>query len=162
MSRQDDSKPFRLMDLPTELRLMIYRRLPRQIKHTEAHYVGDLYPHSNKTIDSTVVLITRHLPVAVLRTSRQIHDEAYDIVAHLIQTFVTESQPRVIGHEMRLHALYSLRRCITIERIAYLVSQSSSLPQFSKLDADATLEWPTFQYEHCHSATARYNGFVAL
>ena len=106
-------------------------------------------------IDSTVILITRHLPTAILRTNRQIHDEAYDIVAHLIRTFVTESQPRAISHDMHLHALHFLTRCITTERKAYLVGQSSSLPQFSKLEADATLEWPTLPCARCHSATAR-------
>jgi len=162
MSTQDNFKPFRLMDLPAELRLMIYRRLPRQIKHTEAHYVGGLYPHSNKPIDSTVILITRHLPVAILRTSRQIHHEAYNIVAHLIRTFVTEAQPRAISHGIHLHALHFFTQCITTERKAYLVSQFSSLPQFSKLEADATLEWPTFPCARCHSATERCLEPVAL
>jgi len=152
MSTQDHSKPFRFMDLPAGLRLMIYKRLPRQIKHTEVRYVGIFH---DSTVDSTVILVTRHLPVAILRTSRQIHDEAYAIVANLIRTFVTESQPRAISHDMHLHALHYLTRCITTERKAYPVSQSSSLPQFSKLEADATLEWPTFPCARCHSATAR-------
>ena len=100
MSTQDITKPFRFMDLPAELRLMIYKRLPRQIKHTEFRYVGSLYDSTfdlyDTTVDSTVILVTRHLPVAILMASRQVYNEAYAIVTSLIQKFVTESQPRVI------------------------------------------------------------------
>ena len=120
MSTQDITKPFRFMDLPTELRLMVYKRLPRQIKHTEFRYVGSLF---DSTVDSTVILVTRHLPVAVLMASRQVHDEAYVIVTSLIQKFVTESQPRVIGHDTHLYALLILKWLIPNEREAYLVSQ---------------------------------------
>jgi len=120
MSTQDITKPFRFMDLPTELRLMVYKRLPRQIKHTEFRYVGSLF---DSTVDSTVILVTRHLPVAVLMASRQVHDEAYVIVTSLIQKFVTESQPRVIGHDTHLYALLILKWLIPNEREAYFVSQ---------------------------------------
>ncbi|KAI4917726.1 hypothetical protein J4E85_009818 [Alternaria conjuncta] len=121
MSTQDITKPFRFMDLPTELRLMIYKRLPRQIKHTEFRYVGSLFEN---TVDSTVILVTRHLPVAIMRTSRQVHDEAYTIVTSLIQKFVTESQPRVIGHDTHLYALLVLKWLIPNEREAYLAGQA--------------------------------------
>lgn len=122
MSTQCDSMPFRLMDLPAELRLMAYKRLPRQIKHTELRYVGVLSHHPNTKVVSTVILITRHIPVAILRTSRQVYAEAHDIVAALIRNFVTESQSRVIGHDMRLDALQELLQSVMTERVAFSVS----------------------------------------
>jgi len=125
MSTQDITKPFRFMDLPAELRLLIYERLPRQIKHTEFRYVGSLFEN---TVDSTVILVTRHLPVAVLMASRQVHEEAYAIVTSLIRKFVTESQPRVIGHDTHLYALLVLKWLIPNEREAYLVSQIEHYP----------------------------------
>jgi len=120
-------KPFRFMGLPAELRLMVYKRLPRQIKHSEIRYVTGYYASTNEKIGSTVVVITRHLPVAILRTSRQVFAEAHDIVANLIQTFVTESQPRVIGHDTNLVALQELIYLMRTERKAYLVSRSLCL-----------------------------------
>lgn len=84
MSTQDITKPFRFMDLPTELRLTIYKRLPRQIKHTKVRYVGGKYPFPAEKVDSTVILITRHLPVAILGISRQIYFEADSIVTDLV------------------------------------------------------------------------------
>ncbi|KAI4648406.1 uncharacterized protein J4E79_010028 [Alternaria viburni] len=121
MSTQDDSKPFRFMDLPSELRLMIYKRLPRQIKHTEVRYVGAAaWPFQDKSVDSTVILITRHLPVAILRISRQVYAEAHGIVTALVQTFVTESHPRAIGREDHAEALSVLKFLIVTEREALL------------------------------------------
>ncbi|KAI4644708.1 uncharacterized protein J4E78_009527 [Alternaria triticimaculans] len=108
------------MDLPAELRLMVYKRLPRQIKHTEIRYVTGYYASTNEKIGSTVVVVTRHLPVAILRTSRQVFAEAGGIVANLIRTFVTESQPRVIGHDTDLVALQELIYLMRTERKAYL------------------------------------------
>ncbi|KAF7681319.1 hypothetical protein GT037_000295 [Alternaria burnsii] len=113
MAAQSGLEPFRLMDLPTELRLMIYKQLPRQIKHTELRY----HPANcfdNDKIDS-IILVTRHLPTALLRTSREIYAEAHDIVAALIRTFVKESQPRVIEHDSYVQMLDVLR-AVTTER----------------------------------------------
>jgi len=155
MSAQDDSKPFRFMDLPSELRLIIYNRLPRQIKHTEVRYVGAAaWPLQDESVDSTVILITRHLPVAILRTSRQIHDEAFDIVTALVQTFVTESHPRAIGREDHAEALDVLGSLIIKEREALLVSWLSHYHAL-KFNTDATSDWSTLPCERRHSATPR-------
>ena len=67
----DQHNPFPFTNLPVELRLMIYERLPRQIKHTVVSIDGEV-----------AVLVTRHLPTAILRASKQIYLEAHAI-AHL-------------------------------------------------------------------------------
>jgi hypothetical protein len=79
------TKPFPFLKLPTELRLLVYEHLPRQIKHTEV------------SIDGFVaILVTRHLPTAILRTSKLVHSEAQPIVKRLTQEFVEESQTKII------------------------------------------------------------------
>lgn len=89
------SKSFPFLRLPTEIRLLVYEHLPRQIKHTEV------------SIDGFVaILITRHLPTAILRTSKLIRAEAQPIVNRLIQEFIEESQTKIIefsksGSKMR-------------------------------------------------------------
>ncbi|KAI4619611.1 hypothetical protein J4E83_005466 [Alternaria metachromatica] len=111
------------MDLPSELRLMVYKRLPRQIKHTEVRYLGYSWPDTEVKLDSTFVLITRHLPVAILRTSRQVYAEAHSIVTALIKSFVTESEPRAIGREDNGNAFLLLATLIATERTALLTGQ---------------------------------------
>jgi len=73
------------MNLPVELRLTIYERLPRQIKHTEVSIDGE-----------TAILVTRHLPIAILRTSKQIRLEARTIVEKLVRQFIEESPTKII------------------------------------------------------------------
>jgi len=134
---------------------MIYERLPRQIKHTEVRYVGAAaWPRQDESVDSTVILITRHLPVAILRTSRQIHDEAFDIVTALVQTFVTESHPRAIGREDNGGALRVLEFLIVTERKALLVSRISHYHSLN-LESDATVDRSALPCERHHSATPR-------
>ncbi|CAN9098087.1 unnamed protein product [Alternaria alternata] len=116
MAAQSGLEPFRLMDLPTELRLMIYKRLPRQIKHTELRYDDRL------EVDS-VILVTRHLPTALLRASREIYAEAHDIVAALIRTFVKESQPKIFEHNS-CDGLLDVVNVISTERAALSAGQS--------------------------------------
>jgi hypothetical protein len=99
---------------------MIYKRLPRQIKHTELRYnLANCYQNTNK-IDS-IILVTRHLPTALLCASREIYAEAHDIVAALIRTFVKESQPRVIENDSCVQILDVLR-AVSIERERLAVS----------------------------------------
>ena len=104
---------------------MVYKRLPRQIKHTEVRSMGYSWPDTEVKLDSTFVLITRHLPVAILRTSRQVYAEAHSIVTALIKSFVTESEPRAIGREDNGNAFLLLATLIAPERKALLVSRIS-------------------------------------
>lgn len=79
--------PFRFLDLPKEIRLMVYERLPRQIKHT---YI------STKYRDNGAIIVTKHLPLALLQTCRTVYAEAESIVKKLIQSFILESNPKLI------------------------------------------------------------------
>jgi hypothetical protein len=129
MSAQCEFKPFRLMDLPTELRLMIYKQLPRQIKHTELRYFGPRIYDPNVTVDSRVTLVTRHLPTAILRTSHQVYAESRAIVSAILQSFMVDSQPRIIGHDHRLDAVSAFVRLIVAEHRARTVSFSYHIIQ---------------------------------
>jgi len=131
---------------------MIYKRLPRQIKHSEVRYVGPSWPDTKIKLDSTFILITRHLPVAILRTSRQVYAEAHGIVTALIQKFVTESEPRAIGRAGHSSVFTVLAASIRTEREALMVSRISHYHPLN-FESDATVDWSTLPYERCRSAT---------
>jgi hypothetical protein len=104
------TQAFRFMDLPKEIRLMVYEQLPRQIKHTEIRCDG-----------YQIIVITKHLPTAILHTSRTIRDEALAIVTNLIRTFVQESQPRMIESKLGQLSVTHLIELIADEYRGYPV-----------------------------------------
>jgi hypothetical protein len=90
----DSSKPFPFMDLPIELRLMIYECIPVQIKRTSF----PLAPHSS-------TIISKHIDLAILATCRQIHNEA-SAVMHSKLTDILATPPSLIvdlAHNITIH-----------------------------------------------------------
>jgi hypothetical protein len=77
---------------------MIYKSLPREIKHTHVSHL--CRGETNIRTATSIILVPRHLPMAILRICTAVHTEAKPIVAQLSQKFILESEPRLIceGH----------------------------------------------------------------
>jgi hypothetical protein len=90
--KMPSTQPFRFMDLPKELRLMVYERLPRQITHTRAEV-----PANIRDSKPFLILVTRTCSTALLRVSRTVHDEAGTIVQKLLQRWILAHPLRVIS-----------------------------------------------------------------
>jgi hypothetical protein len=76
-----ESTQFYLLDLPLELRLMVYEHLPYKINRTSHHDIGlsiDVKSHY-------VIETTRCASTAILGTCRRIHDEAKEIVRKSVE-----------------------------------------------------------------------------
>ncbi|KAH7065978.1 hypothetical protein BKA63DRAFT_572118 [Paraphoma chrysanthemicola] len=82
---------FRFLNLPCELRLIIYEFLPIQTKHVVADFEAD------PSVSSAITLLIYHIPTQLLRVCRQIRDEAKSILL-LKQESIKHATPRTIVH----------------------------------------------------------------
>jgi hypothetical protein len=89
------SQPFRFMYLPVELRLMVYERIPRTVKHT---YIRDVSDARHDRNDFKLILITRHVPTSILATCREVQAEANSIIQKLVRSFILEHVPKVVEY----------------------------------------------------------------
>lgn len=89
-SSKNDS-PINFLDLPAEIRLMIYERLPLQIKH----YTLDLSTHKQTNV-TKVTAILPSLPLGILRTCRVVYDEANKFMQKRVDEEILDQPPKLI------------------------------------------------------------------
>ncbi|KAF2028983.1 hypothetical protein EK21DRAFT_90201 [Setomelanomma holmii] len=81
---------FRFLDLPAEIRCMIYERISIDTKHhiltkAESDIAHPTWPNSGKTADaSSITLLRKSLSVAILRTCRRIWQEATPVLSRIL------------------------------------------------------------------------------
>jgi hypothetical protein len=114
-------QPFRFLDLPVELRLMVYEQLPRTVKHTHIRNLSDT---DNDRNDFKLILITRHVPTSILATCREVQAEANSIIRKLVRSFILENVPKVVESGVSKDTLCELIGVISVEYHAMDVSRS--------------------------------------
>jgi hypothetical protein len=76
-----DNEPFRFLDIPPELRLIVYEHIKFATKRhflNTSHYVEET--DENVRLDSHIVLVSKTLPCSILVTCTLIKDEAQPIL----------------------------------------------------------------------------------
>ncbi|KAH3976476.1 hypothetical protein HBI56_229380 [Parastagonospora nodorum] len=93
-------KPFRFLDLPTELRLMVYGLIS-----IITHHLVPSIPSNVASAEPTIALVTKSLPVALLATCRQIRNEVMPTLAPLLEVLKLEPGRFVIVGEELPHRM---------------------------------------------------------
>jgi hypothetical protein len=82
----------RFLELPSEIRLMIYERLPRTVKHHRVNFNTEKCDIEGWSL----VFITRSVPMSILATCRSINSEARAVVSNLAVSFVSTGTPKML------------------------------------------------------------------
>ena len=107
------------MDLLVELRLLVYEFLARTIKQTPIILAATT---NNPEPQVELILITKHVPTAILATYREVHAEANTIVRYIIKHFILRYPPKIIYTSGSIHELGKLFRTISAEMTKNQVS----------------------------------------
>ncbi|KAG9191167.1 hypothetical protein G6011_09255 [Alternaria panax] len=95
-SRMPDNS-FQFMDLPKELRIMVYERLPRTIDNRIVKLSYENWPLDQERYVSFFTLIHPSTNTSILRVCKEIHAEAAHYVQKSIRDFILKASPKVAG-----------------------------------------------------------------
>ncbi|KAF2128439.1 hypothetical protein P153DRAFT_318255, partial [Dothidotthia symphoricarpi CBS 119687] len=95
IARNTPAKPFRFLDLPPELRCMVYDCIHiTTTKHvltkTDAELPPNIWPKSEGRASLPITLIRKSIPAAILATCRLINQEATPLLAPRLEELQRE------------------------------------------------------------------------
>lgn len=104
---------FRFLDLPKELRLMVYERLP--VKVTHHTFELDTVEGLENDLESLQLVHRTITGIAILHTSSQIHDEASTILRPKLNTWRSELIMLIANYNMLWHyRMLGLIDCLSL------------------------------------------------
>ncbi|KAF1993024.1 hypothetical protein P154DRAFT_106533 [Amniculicola lignicola CBS 123094] len=131
MSTQIGCQSFRLLDLPRELRLMIYERLPCKV-HNHLYRLGTRRTNGEPL---WIIFITKSIDIAILATCRQVRGEAQPMVVKTIENSILKPTVKMIISTVQ-SALSSMIIFPIILRRMFEVLQSRGVQTVDRAEMD--------------------------
>ncbi|KAF1993448.1 hypothetical protein P154DRAFT_567993 [Amniculicola lignicola CBS 123094] len=140
------NSPFRFLDLPKELRLMVYDRIPIITKHstfTRSNYTEQV--NSHHPLVYTFIIITQSISISILTTNHQIHSEASDIIAKKVAD-VLSKRPKIMVSIQNLANLWEYGGpLIPLHGYAFALRRNPAV-QFATYIEEAIQSWTSVKY----------------
>jgi hypothetical protein len=139
-------KPVPFMQLPKDVRLMVYERLPRTVKHVRIGTCGHQNPAHTNT-DTTTILVTRSTSTMILATCREVYDEASSIVQKTIEQWVLKGGVKLVWTiDSGVHVNMSLVLWAVLLRLWEILKQKETSPTSDKLGFPDLVEAQKYVY----------------
>jgi hypothetical protein len=94
-------QPFRFMDPPSELRLMVYERLPRETRHVKIGLAAWDIGRDEK--NPYLQVVRKYTHTAILATCKLVFQEAEEIIKTTIRNFILADTPKVFLGAQMIH-----------------------------------------------------------
>ncbi|KAF1955826.1 hypothetical protein CC80DRAFT_505138 [Byssothecium circinans] len=133
-----NTQPFRFLDLPTELRLMVYQRIPITTQRTtikQTATLGFIWPKCDDgTEPSSITLVKKSTSANILRTCKFIKHEAECYIKTKLESIAKEPL-RIVADFRGFQALTTsgafLEACIYWARYMMLVLEEKEKPSYT-------------------------------
>ena len=121
---------FRFLDLPRDIRFMVYERLPRHISHAVIPIPSQTTDDHHDVTRTSLILLSRSTCTSILATCRQINHEAGPFISRILQNWVEGGTVNVIVLASDKRQLLILSAVLKTLKQALMLTRESDVKDY--------------------------------